>query len=752
MKLFFTQEYRGNPGVNARHQALQMTLIAMTLAGAHASAVAASAPLDILKEDFENTAQAPALLGHAKTLDEYVSAALDFNGDLAGVTYTAEGSLQTPTEYTGVPFWLNKQYCNGLWLSANAATDPYPTATLPPPYIDLASPSVPGAPNYCFASGNTAAPTAWKNLQILANVLGQVANPNTGPLDTKNQNNHVIAAFTQTRGNVNSPSTSFIQLKMNKAVPLPTGTGSQGRFVTLSVAMAAMNCAKTGGNTTTFNPHFDFYLIKDTSVGSMPGTNDSNLVRLTSSSIDPCLSGQHYTAQGTTPGTLPEALPPTNTNNYEAGVRANQYNSDTPVLVMVNSVALQMINTNASGQGNDAALDNFLVQDVTPDLSKSFGPSPIANGGTSTLTFTVTNTTDKLIKSGWEFFDNLPAGMTVAATPNITNTCGGTTAVAAAAGSSTVNVTQGYLAAGAASCQVSVDVTAKLSSPMAAATVLVNAAGNAISPGTVSTMGLNPPNSASLVVTPAADMQATGAATQETEPGKTVTVETMCTNNGPDIALNATCVVSGVPSDASNVSTICRPVSGSTSILPTHSLECTTTFTPSKPERITLITTAGTQSSDLVPNNTAPSVVDVLPLADMQSTTVISSDGGTSTVTSTCTNAGPSTAVNASCLVSGAPADAVTTCKPGATTATLPITESMVCTTTFATPQDSDVTLTTTAGSSTTDPVPTNNISSATVTAGSNTLVPTPVSVDARWMLLGLAAALAFLGLRRTHL
>ena len=65
---------------------------------------------------------------------------------------------------------------------------------------------------------------------------------------------------------------------------------------------------------------------------------------------------------------------------------------------------------------------------VTADavtLLKSFSPASIAQGGTSTLTLTIRN---RVVTSGLtnvNLTDNLPAGITLAANPAVTNTCGG---------------------------------------------------------------------------------------------------------------------------------------------------------------------------------------------------------------------------------------------------------------------------------------------------------------------------------------
>ena len=50
------------------------------------------------------------------------------------------------------------------------------------------------------------------------------------------------------------------------------------------------------------------------------------------------------------------------------------------------------------------------VLDVTPSLDKSFSPTLVGTNQPSTLTLTITNTTDLLAKSDWSFTDTLPPG------------------------------------------------------------------------------------------------------------------------------------------------------------------------------------------------------------------------------------------------------------------------------------------------------------------------------------------------------
>ena len=71
------------------------------------------------------------------------------------------------------------------------------------------------------------------------------------------------------------------------------------------------------------------------------------------------------------------------------------------------------------------------------------------------LTFTIQNPNTNVTLNGIAFTDNLPAGLVIASTPNLTNTCGGT--ATAVGGSGSVSLSAGTLAA-SASCTVSVNV------------------------------------------------------------------------------------------------------------------------------------------------------------------------------------------------------------------------------------------------------------------------------------------------------
>lgn len=93
-----------------------------------------------------------------------------------------------------------------------------------------------------------------------------------------------------------------------------------------------------------------------------------------------------------------------------------------------------------------------------PVIAKAFSPSTIVVNGVSTLTITVTNPNPTVVLNGVAFTDGLPVGVTVAATPNLTNNCSGGTVTGATAGSTSVGMT-GATIAGGQFCTVSFSVT-----------------------------------------------------------------------------------------------------------------------------------------------------------------------------------------------------------------------------------------------------------------------------------------------------
>lgn len=120
---------------------------------------------------------------------------------------------------------------------------------------------------------------------------------------------------------------------------------------------------------------------------------------------------------------------------YDFSGSSFHYNSDYPVSV-------RYVNT---------------VDPATLTISKSFSPATITAGGTSTLSFTLTNPTGATI-SGVSFTDTFPSGMVVASPSGaITSGCGSPT-LSATSGSGSISFSGGTLAANSI-CNIRVNVT-----------------------------------------------------------------------------------------------------------------------------------------------------------------------------------------------------------------------------------------------------------------------------------------------------
>ena len=95
-----------------------------------------------------------------------------------------------------------------------------------------------------------------------------------------------------------------------------------------------------------------------------------------------------------------------------------------------------------------------------PSLTKALSPGTITAGGTSTLTFTITNPATNNPAQTFSFIDTLPSGMQVAGVPAVVNGCGGTVTATAGAGSITVaGSSVGASTATPTTCPIAVNVT-----------------------------------------------------------------------------------------------------------------------------------------------------------------------------------------------------------------------------------------------------------------------------------------------------
>lgn len=100
-------------------------------------------------------------------------------------------------------------------------------------------------------------------------------------------------------------------------------------------------------------------------------------------------------------------------------------------------------------------LASYILASPTIGVAKTFAPATIVTGSNATLSVTLSNANTTALQA-LAFTDTYPAGVFTAATPNVTNTCGGT--VTAAAGGASLVLNGGTIPANG-SCTVSVSVT-----------------------------------------------------------------------------------------------------------------------------------------------------------------------------------------------------------------------------------------------------------------------------------------------------
>ncbi|WP_152362551.1 DUF6923 family protein [Microlunatus speluncae] len=252
----------------------------------------------------------------------------------------------------------------------------------------------------------------YQSLTALADALGQHAGATDPSL------NGAAASFTSGDG-----ANNLVQFRTTEPLSLET----DNRFVTFSVDAVAMNCFAT-------HPKLRFYLEDDQGEHAMSGA-----------AIDPCTDARATEVTGTAQEGTPRST------------RAGTFPGDSSLLLSGGDFGIVLRNENGNGGGNDGAYDNIRVLDVTPQLDKAFTPEKALVGGTSTLTFTVTNTSELGAKNGWSFTDTLADGLVAATPAKIGGSCTAETTIGD--DGSTISVANGQLAVGAQSCTITVDVT-----------------------------------------------------------------------------------------------------------------------------------------------------------------------------------------------------------------------------------------------------------------------------------------------------
>jgi uncharacterized repeat protein (TIGR01451 family) len=150
---------------------------------------------------------------------------------------------------------------------------------------------------------------------------------------------------------------------------------------------------------------------------------------------------------------------------------------------VTNNVSVAGGNEPAGNAGNNSFADSTGVY-YAPTITKAFAPITVAAGASATLTLTIGNPAGNTVSLlGAAITDNFPAGMSVAATPNFTNSCGGTISSGNNSGDTSIVLASGGPVAAGASCTISVSVISSTIGANANTTLAVSSA-NTVTGGT----------------------------------------------------------------------------------------------------------------------------------------------------------------------------------------------------------------------------------------------------------------------------
>ncbi|HWX53744.1 MAG TPA: hypothetical protein VN176_04045, partial [Verrucomicrobiae bacterium] len=246
--------------------------------------------------------------------------------------------------------------------------------------------------------------------------------------------NNTTGAITSTEGGTGTTSNTALL----KVVAPPTISKAFGAAsiplngtttVTFTIANPASNTSAESGIA------FSDTLTNGLQVASTPGVSNTcnGTVTATANSTSISLSGGSIGTPGTTCTIV------VNVTGTVAGSVSNT------------TGAVSSTNGGTGATSNTATL--LVVAPAT--VIKTFAPTKIPLNGTTLLTINITNPNSTVSLTGLSFTDSLPAGLVVASTPNLNNTCGGT--ATATGGSSSVTLSGGTVAS-SASCAVSVNV------------------------------------------------------------------------------------------------------------------------------------------------------------------------------------------------------------------------------------------------------------------------------------------------------
>jgi uncharacterized repeat protein (TIGR01451 family) len=328
-----------------------------------------------------------------------------------------------------------------------------------------------------------------------AGMINNYANP-----PQSNEGGTGVASNTATLTVIAPPSISKAFELMSQIAASPSGATESGSTVTIttvsahgfltgqSVTIAGVGVAGYNGPFTIASvPTPTTFTYTDTNTGlaasgggtaavpitTMPLNGTATLAfTLTNSNSGTALTGIGFTdalPAGLQVATPPNASAPCGTFAPNAGDTTLTFSGGTVAasgtcIVSVNITATTAgvknnttgnVTSNEGGTGSTASASVTVLS--PPSISKAFGAANISPGGTTTLTFTITNPNAANQLTGVSFTDSLPSGLAVASTPGASTSCGGT--FAPNSGDTTLTFSGGTIA-DAGTCTVSVNVTA----------------------------------------------------------------------------------------------------------------------------------------------------------------------------------------------------------------------------------------------------------------------------------------------------
>jgi uncharacterized repeat protein (TIGR01451 family) len=267
--------------------------------------------------------------------------------------------------------------------------------------------------------------------------------------------------------------------------PTSTVTGSKS-FSGAAVQTGVVTMTVTLNNTTGTPANITSFTDALTTMGS------GYTVALSPAATTTCAGGTVNATPGTTSITMTSGVIPA--NGFCTIVVPVQIGPTASTGNRTNTIPAGAIVTD---RGNNLVAITGNLNNVAAALTvaKAFAPSTVFAGQNSTLTVTLTRTANASALTNIALTDTLPAGHTIATTPNASTTCTGG-AVTAVSGGNTVSLSGASLAGGAAatSCTITVSVTTPSGS--------AGAATNTIAAATVTTTeGVTNNSAASATIT-----------------------------------------------------------------------------------------------------------------------------------------------------------------------------------------------------------------------------------------------------------